>query len=43
MYWETDVDDIKLLWKVVVNSHKNLLFGKNLKNYLNAILALVLL
>ena len=42
MYWKTDFDDIKLLWKVVVNMNNNLLFEKDLKNFLNAILALVL-
>ena len=34
---------IKLLWRVVVNSNNNLLFEKTLKNYLNAILAFIIL
>ena len=34
---------IKLLWRVIVNSNNNLLFEKTLKNYLNAILAFIIL
>ena len=34
---------VKLLWRVVVNSNNNLLFEKTLKNYLNAILAFIIL
>ena len=43
MYWKTDIDDIKLSWKVVVNTNNHLLFEKDLKNFLNAILAFIII
>ena len=43
MYWKTDIDDIKLSWKVVVNMNNNLLFEKDLKNFLNVILAFIII
>ena len=43
MYWKTDIDDIKLSWKVVVNMNNNLLFEKDLKNFLYVILAFIII